>query len=477
MVKIHIAVLGMGYVGLTSAVSFARHGFETIVVEPIKEKVEMLNRGKVPFYEPGLDVLVREEVEAGRLKATQDTCEAVLTSHLSFICVGTPSLPDGSADLSQVKQASSEIGKALKDLNKYHVVVVKSTVPPGTTEEVVIPILEKNSGKKAGRDFGVVMNPEFLREGQAVHDSQHPDRIVIGELDKRAGELLQSIYKGYKKEDGSAVPILRVGIKASELIKYASNSFLATKISFANEFARICEKFEVDVYEVMKGVGLDFRINPRFLNAGAGFGGSCFPKDVSAMVTMANKLGVKTPLLKAVLETNEIQPRHCVQLVKEALGELTGKVVAFLGLAFKAGTDDVRHTRALPMIEALCQLGATVRAYDPKATANFKYLTTSLSVKYVNSVEEALEGADCAVVQTDWEEFKKISSDTFKRLLKKPIVVDCRRTYEPKKMIEKGIIYIGVGCVPSKENVFKLALHPHYEKNDTKNNSAEPGFS
>jgi len=435
---LEIAVLGMGYVGLTSGVAFAKHGFRVICTTTTPSKAENLNRGVPPFYEPGLEELVGEMVGRGLLSGGTDNVDAVRRSDVTFICVGTPSLQDGSADLTAIEATARDIGVALRDVEGYHVVVAKSTIPPGTTENLILPTVEKYSGRKVGVDFGLCMNPEFLRQGEAVHDSLNPDRIVIGEYDERSGDVLEQVYRAYD------CPKVRCDIRAAELIKYAANSLLATKISFANEFSRICERVNVDVYEVMRGVGLDFRINPRFLNAGCGFGGSCFPKDVNAIVALAGEVGVETPLLDSVLYTNELQPMHFVELIKDAVGSLEGKVVAFLGLSFKPNTDDTRATRALLIIEKLYGGGARVKAYDPKAMENFKRLT-DLPVEYCENWEEALRGANLAVVQSDWEVIRDIKAGDFKRLLKNPIVVDGRRTYDPMKMISEGVKYYGIG--------------------------------
>ena len=438
MRDLRVAVLGMGYVGLTSGVAFAKRGFRSICTTTTARKAENLNKGVPPFYEPGLGDLVREMVVRGLLSGSTDNVDAVRQSDVTFICVGTPSLPDGSADLSAVEAVAKDIGKALEKKSGYHVVVVKSTVAPGTTENLIIPAVEKVSGKKAGVDFGVCMNPEFLRQGEAVHDSLNPDRIVIGEYDEKSGDVLEYVYRDYD------CPKMRCSIRAAEMIKYAANSLLATKITFANEFSRICEKFNVDVYEVMRGVGLDFRINPRFLNAGCGFGGSCFPKDVNATVSLAKNIGVETPLLDSVLYTNELQPTHFVELIEDAAGSLEGKVVAFLGLSFKPNTGDTRETRALPIIQKLIELGAKLKAYDPKAIENFKRLI-DLPIEYYEDWEEALREADLAVVQSAWKEIRDITADDFKRLLRNPIVVDGRRTYDPEELIKNGVKYIGIG--------------------------------
>ena len=438
MKRLRIAVLGMGYVGLTTGVVFARHGHEAICTTTTPSKAEDLNEGVPPFFEPDLEELVKEVVGSGKLRGSTDNVGAVKDSDVTFVCVGTPPLPDGSADLSAVEAVSRDIGLALRDVDSYHVVVAKSTIPPGTTEELILPNVEKFSGKRVGDDFGLCMNPEFLRQGSAVHDSFNPDRIVIGEYDGRSGDVLEGLYSVYD------CPKIRCDVRAAELIKYAANSLLATKISFANEFSRICERFNIDVYEVMRGVGLDFRINPRFLDAGVGFGGSCFPKDVNAIVALARGIGVETPLLDSVLLTNDLQPSHFVDMIESVVGDLDGKVVAFLGLSFKPDTGDVRETRALPIIEKLHERGAMIRAYDPKAVENFRRIT-DLPVEYFEEVEGALSGADLAVVQSDWGEIRGISAEVYVRLLREPLVFDGRRTYDPGEMISGGVRYYGVG--------------------------------
>ena len=438
MEKLKLAILGMGYVGLTSSVAFAKHGFRSICTTTTPEKAENLNRGIPPFYEPGLDGLVREMVDKGLLLGSADNVEAVRQSDVTFICVGTPSLPDSSADLSAVEVTARDVGEALREKDDYHVIVAKSTIPPGTTENIILPIVEGHSGKKAGEDFGMCMNPEFLRQGEAIRDSLNPDRIIIGQFDEKSGDVLEYVYKDYQ------CPKIRCDIRAAELIKYAANSLLATKITFANEFSRICEKFNVDVYEVMKGVGLDFRINPLFLNAGCGFGGSCFPKDVNAIVALAKNLDVETPLLDSVLYTNELQPMYFVELINRAVGTINEKVVAFLGLSFKPNTDDTRETRALPIIQKLHELGAKIKAYDPKAIENFKRLI-DLPIEYYEDLVETLRDSDVAVIQSDWKEIRDIKADDFKRLLRKPIVVDGRRTYDPQELLDNGVKYLGIG--------------------------------
>ena len=438
-----VSIIGTGYVGLVTGATFAHHGIRTVCIDVDGDKIRRIQAGQVPFFEKGLEPLLARVRDAGLLTASTDI-ERIADTDVTFICVGTPSRPDGAADLSQVEDAARDIGRILSNKTGYHVVGMKSTVPPGTTENVLLPLLAGASGKEPDRDFGLVMIPEFLRQGQAVHDALHPDRIIIGEHDKRAGGVIHWLYEEHRHEAGGTIPILHVEIRAAELIKYAANSLLATKITFANEFARICEKFNIDVYEVMKGVGLDFRINPHFLNAGCGFGGSCFPKDVRAMVSLSRELAVETPLLDAVLGTNDLQPLHLVDLVRDALDGLKDARIAVLGLAFKPDTDDTRETRALPIIRALHAEGAHIVAYDPRATDNFRSMT-DIPVEYADSPEAALMGADCAVIHTDWEEIRTIEPGTFRSLLKRPIVVDGRRTWDPEVMTREGIRYLAIG--------------------------------
>ena len=443
MDKLKVSVVGTGYVGLVTAVTLAEKGHPTVCIDIDKGPVEAIMAKKAPFFEKGLDELVEKNVESGMLKATMDS-SVIPETDVTLICVGTPSLPNGSSNLKYIKEASATVGWLLRDKKDYHLVGVKSTVPPGTTEGLVLSSLKKGSRKRPGKDLGLVMIPEFLRQGQAVHDSFHPSRIIIGEYDKNAGEQMEALFSDFVSETGEPVPVLHTAIKSAELTKYASNAFLATKISFANEFARVCERFNIDVYEVMKGVGMDFRINPNFLNAGCGFGGSCFPKDVKAITTMAAGMDVETPLMDAVLETNELQPLHLVEIIRDAVGDLEDKVVAVLGLSFKPDTDDTRETRALPIIQELCDEGASVRAYDPQAMEKFRKMT-DLPIYYAKSIRDALSGSHLAVIQSDWQEIRDISPETFKELLRKPMVVDGRRSFDPETLKKAGVTYRSVG--------------------------------
>lgn len=434
----NISVIGTGYVGLITAITFAKKGHKVICVDVSKERVDMINHAKAPFFEPGLEDYLRDLVGAHSLWATSNTEEAVNNSDMTFICVGTPHMPDGSQDISFVTTCSKEIGSALKTKDGYHLVVVKSTVEPGTAKNAVLPLIAQTSGKEEGKDFSVAHNPEFLREGTALNDSFNPDRIVMGVLDDSARELLLELYSNFE------CPKLVVDTNTSEMIKYASNAFLATKISFANEMANVCQKMGVDVNEMFKGVAMDHRINPHFFNAGCGFGGSCFPKDIMALIHCAKNLGVQTPLLNSVMSVNDVQPLKCVELAK-TVDELQGKNVAVLGLAFKPGTDDVRETRALPLIQALLKEGAKVTGYDPQAIENFKKLLPEASVEYTDDVFVAITGKDIIFVQTEWSEIKLLEPKKIKELMKTPVVIDGRRTFDPKLMEGFGITYKAIG--------------------------------
>jgi UDPglucose 6-dehydrogenase len=424
-----ICVIGAGYVGLITAAGFAEKGHDVVCVDIDRDKVDMINSRQPPIYEKGLQEIL-DHVIPSRLRASVDLESSVLGSDVTFICVGTPSDRDGSINLKYVKSVSEEIGAVLRRKKKYHVVVVKSTIIPGSTEKHVLPVLERHSKKKAGRDFGIVMNPEFLREGSAIDDFFNPDRIVIGSLNDRDGSLVEKLYIDLK------APVLRVGLKTAEMIKYTSNAMLATKISFINEIGNVCKKLDVDVYDVAKGVGLDKRINPYFLNAGPGFGGSCFPKDVMALLHKALEVGVEPTLLKSVLEVNEKQPLKALKLMKSKY-KLKGAKVAALGLAFKAGTDDIRESPAIPIIKGLLKEGASITAYDPQAMPHAK--KTLKKIKYADSISEALNGAQLAVILTEWEEFKNID---FKPMKKKK-VFDTRHILN-QDLLDKDVEYEGL---------------------------------
>lgn len=416
-----IAIIGSGYVGLITGIGFAELGHEIIFIDIDERKVSMINSGKPPIFEKGLEELM--EKNKMKFQATTDY-NTVSESEVIFICVGTPPAEDGSMDLSFVKDASKMIGKNLGDA--YPVVVVKSTVLPGTTEDFVKPIIERESNKKAFEDFGLAMNPEFLREGNAVEDFFNPDRIVIGVKDERTKSILEELYKPFK------CPKLITDIKTAEMIKYASNAFLATKISFANEIGNICKKLGIDIYEVFEGVGLDHRINPAFFRAGIGFGGSCFPKDVRALIKKAEELGEDPKILKAVIEVNEKQPLKIIELLKKHIPDLRGKTIGVLGLAFKPDTDDVRESRAIPVIRALLEEEAKIVAYDPKAMENFRRLFPQ--IEYASSAEDVIAESDAMLIVTEWKEFEELDYSG-------KIVIDGRRV---EKAMKEAKIYEGV---------------------------------
>lgn len=409
-----ISIIGGGYVGLVTAVCFSELGHEAHLIEIDKDKVDAINRGIAPIYEPGLEDLLKKHIF--RNLAASCEYQEIAGSDCTFICVGTPSAPDGTADLCYIRSAAHSIGEALKDWRAPHTVVVKSTVPPGTTSNVVAPAVLKASGRQDG-SITFAMNPEFLREGQAVGDFFHPDRIVIGCSDDGACRRIAALY------DGIDAPLVMTGLEAAEMIKYVSNAFLATKISFSNEIGNICKKLGIDVYDVMRGVGLDHRISPHFLNAGAGFGGSCFPKDVSALVSFAESLGEEPRILKSVMAVNEQQALRMVTLLESRIGDLCGKQVAVLGLAFKDNTDDIRDSRAIPVIQSLVEKGALVRAFDP--LANTAMAKVFPGIMYYESAEGALSGADACLVMTEWSEFSQLDSE-FERMASR-VIIEGRR--------------------------------------------------
>jgi len=442
-----ISVIGTGYVGLVSGVCLAEKGHSVICVDQDKDKVEKINSGISPIYENGLVELLRKNINHA-MKATTDLRSAVLETDLSMIAVGTP-FKGEEIDLSYIKEVSRQIGAALKDKTTYHLVVVKSTVVPGTTDEVVLPILEESSGKKAGIAFGVGMNPEFLREGEAIADFFSPDRIVLGGMDERSIELLEELYSVFNQVDK-----LKTNNKTAEMIKYTANSLLAAMISFSNEIANLCTAMGgVDVVDVMKGVHLDKRLSPiltdgsrlvpsftTYLEAGCGFGGSCFPKDVKALIAHGKKFGRTMQLLDAVIRINEQQPGQVISLIKNKFPSLKGINIAVLGLAFKPGTDDLRESPALPVIQELLKCEARIRAFDPVANGEAEKVLGNDNIVYCDDLTSAIDGVQAVVLMTRWEEFRNIP-----RLLAgldpQPLFIDGRR------MLGKNSVarYEGIG--------------------------------
>ncbi|MDD5735958.1 MAG: UDP-glucose/GDP-mannose dehydrogenase family protein [Methanothrix soehngenii] len=409
-----ISVIGGGYVGLVSAVCFAQLGHTVGLIEIDIDRASSISRGSPQIYEKGLEALLSKHLEKSLHVST--AYDAIPDTEIFFICVGTPEGDNGHPDLSMIQSACQSLGRSLIDMDSYHVVVVKSTVPPGTTEGLVVPTVLEHS-QRAGDEIGFCMNPEFLREGRAVEDFMHPDRIVIGSNDSRAGDWAESAYRGIE------APIVRTGIKSAEMIKYASNAFLATKISFANEIGNLCKRLGIDVYEVMEGVGMDHRISPHFLDAGAGFGGSCFPKDLSALIHLAEGMNEEPLILRSVQNVNERQPARMLELLQKKIGSLEGKRIAVLGLAFKNDTDDVRQSRSIPVILSLREMGARIAAYDPRANDNMKKMIHD--IEYCSRATDALRDADACLVMTEWPEFGLLDEEF--DLMKNRVIIEGRR--------------------------------------------------
>jgi len=437
-----LSFIGMGYVGLCTAVCFANKEFKTTISTKDPEKIKMVKKGIPPFYEPQLEELLKKAIKTKNLKAVVGRKQAILETDISFITVGTPSNPDGSVNLRFVEETSKEIGKALKKKEDGHLIVVKSTVPPGTTEKLVKTNIEKQSGKTCGKHFLLCFNPEFLREGNAIYDTLNPDYIVIGGYNKKSAEALETLYKEFHKENPP--PIIKTNIPTAELIKYANNAFLATKISFINTIANICEKIPgIDIKKIAEAIGKDHRINPHFLNAGLGWGGSCFPKDLKALIAFSKKLGYNPTLIQATCKANQDQIKFTIQKVKKELKTLKGKRIAILGLSFKPDTDDIREARSIKIINQLLREGAKIIAYDPMAIPNIKKVFKE-KIKYASSPTKCLKNADCAILVTEWEEFKKLKPEDFTQNMRESILIDGRRVYDPEEFSKK-LRYIAIG--------------------------------
>jgi UDPglucose 6-dehydrogenase len=432
----------LGFVGLATAVCFAERDFNVYATDPDRGRTASIKAGKPPFYEPEVEPLLHRGLERGLLKCVDKMEEAVLNTDVTFIAVGTPSQPDDGIDLTYISQSAKEIGAALAKKKSYHLVVVKSTVVPGTTRNLVKPNLEDASGKTVGKSLGLAMSPEFFREGSAVYDTFNTDRDIIGENDTKSGDVLEELFRRFYGVKPS--PILRMSLESAEMVKYASNSLLATKISFINEIANICERLPgVDVTEVARGIGLDHRIGPSFLNAGLGFGGSCFPKDVKALISFSQGLNYEPAILKAILKVNEGQPIRGVELAKRLLGGLRGRRVALLGLAFKPNTSDIREAASLKIIQRLLKEGAEVVGFDPAAIPEVKSVLGD-KIQYAPSALEAISGADCAIVVTEWEEFRRLGPEDFQTRMRIPVVIDGRKIYDPAEFKGK-LTYAAIG--------------------------------
>ncbi len=433
-----VTMIGTGYVGLVSGACFSDFGHEVTCVDLDAAKIDGLNAGKIPIFEPGLDGLVADNVAAGRLFFSTDLPTAVKSADAVFIAVGTPSRRgDGYADLSYVEAAAKDIAQAL---DGYTVVVTKSTVPVGTSRKVE-NIIKK---ERPDADFDMASNPEFLREGSAIEDFKRPDRVVVGTDSERAQDVMRALYRPLYLNE---TPVVFTSRETSELIKYAANAFLATKITFINEMADICEKVGADVQEVSRGIGLDGRIGKKFLHAGPGYGGSCFPKDTLALVRTAEEAGAPTRIVQAVVDVNDQRKKQMAEKIKAACGnDLSGKTIAVLGLTFKPNTDDMRDSPSLDIIPILQSSGATVRTFDPEGMDEAKELLNGTT--FCDNTYDTLDGADALVLLTEWNEFRALDLERTKKLLKTPLVIDLRNIYTPQEMAAAGFEYHSIGRPP-----------------------------
>ena len=451
-----ISIIGTGYVGLVSGTCLASCGHNLACVDIRSEVVDKINRGVAPIYELDLEPLLIKVVKSGNLRATTDLASAVRDSDVTLICVGTPTV-GAEADLSQLKTAATAVGAALVEKGGYHVVVVKSTVLPGTTEGVVRAAVEESSGKRLGSGWGLCMNPEFLREGRAVEDFNCPDRIVIGASDQKAAQILCAMYEVFD------CPKIITSLKTAEMIKYVSNSLLAMLISFSNEIANLCASIPgVDAREVWKGVHLDRRFTPikadrehppgviEYLWHGLGFGGSCFPKDVAALRGFGQKVGLPTTILDAVISVNTVQPMQMISLLEREMN-LHGRTVAILGLAFKPGTDDLRYSPALPVVSALLERGADVVVHDPIAMAGAQHDPLLKKARFAQDWPSALRNADACCLITSWPEYRAIAPPDFMDLMRTPLVIDGRGFFDPAELAAAGVKWRGIGYTPVQQ--------------------------
>src|SRR5678816_2066602 len=430
----HIAVIGSGYVGLVTGACFAEFGVDVTCVDVDEEKIERLMNGIMPIYEPGLEHLVSKNTHAGRLTFTTDVRQAVQEALVIFLAVGTPPLPDGSPDLSYIESAAAAVAE---HMNGYKVVVTKSTVPIGTGEHIRSLINER---KTTRANFGVVSNPEFLREGAAINDFMRPDRVVSGSRDEEAIAIMKDLYRPLYLIEA---PFVITSLEAAELTKYAANAFLATKVSFINEVANLCDKIGCDVHDVARAIGMDKRIGSKFLHPGPGFGGSCFPKDTRALSSVAKHYDAASLIVDAVIEVNHRQGREMLTKIRKLVGPLNGKKIAVLGLAFKPETDDMREAPAVGIIRSLLEDGATVRAYDP--VARHEAMKLLPEIDYADDEYTTVKGADALVFVTEWNQFRALDMIRIRDLMTTPKIADLRNIYEPEDMREFGFEYVGVG--------------------------------
>jgi len=438
---VNICVIGTGYVGLVTGACFAEFGVQVVCADKDAAKVATLQEGNTPIYEPGLEEIIARNVREERLSFTTDTAGAVRSSLVVFIAVPTPARGDGGTDLSFIEAVSREIGA---NMDGYKVVVTKSTVPVGTSARVRGWIEEELAGRKTATRFSVASNPEFLREGAAIGDFMRPDRIVIGTEDEQSKAILEDLYRPLYLNE---TPVVNTNVPTAELTKYAANAFLATKISFINEVANLCENVGADVQAIARGIGLDRRIGPKFLHAGPGFGGSCFPKDTRSVAHFAREVGEGFEIVEAVVRVNDRQRRRMVEKIVGALGgDVQGKTVAVLGLSFKPQTDDMRESPAVDIVNGLIAEGAKVRAHDPAAMDECRGLWDD--VDFTDDPYQAAEGADALVIVTEWNQFRALDLDRLLELLRRPLIVDLRNIYDPVRMEAAGFEYVSVGRPP-----------------------------
>ncbi|MDF1526636.1 MAG: UDP-glucose/GDP-mannose dehydrogenase family protein [bacterium] len=434
----HIAIIGTGYVGLVTGTCFAEFGVEVTCVDKDESKITPLLKGEIPIYEPGLQELVKKNINDGRLRFTTDLSEGVKDALVVFIAVGTPPREDGSADLSHVLQVAGEITECM---DTYKVIVTKSTVPVGTGEKVRKVLSKRLPAEK----FDVASNPEFLREGSAIGDFMRPDRVIIGAETEQARAILRDLYRPLYLIE---TPFVFTNVATAELIKYASNAFLATKITFINEMANLCEQIDGDVHVVAKAMGLDGRIGPKFLRAGPGYGGSCFPKDTLALLNISRELGHPSKIVKSVVEVNDAQKQRAYGKIKDILGgDVKGKVIGLLGLAFKPNTDDFRESPAEVIIRGIRNDGGTVQTFDPAAMDQARSYLGEEGITFCENSYDAVTGADVMVVVTEWNQFRLLDLNKCKKLLKSPNLVDLRNVYEPKAVRDLGFNYTSIGRV------------------------------
>jgi len=431
---VEISVIGTGYVGLVTGTCLADFGLSVTCVDQDEKKISLLNSGGVPIYEPNLAPLIQKNISAGRLTFTTDLEKAVQQSKVIFIAVGTPSNNDGSANLKQIEKVAQQIAASI---NEYKVIVNKSTVPIGTATKIK-EIINKNVITPS--PFDVVSNPEFLREGSAVYDFTHPDKIVIGTDSPKALKIMQEIYRPLYLID---TPFVITNPETAELIKYACNAFLATKITFINEIANLCDKVGADVHQIAKAMGLDGRISPKFLHPGPGYGGSCFPKDTEALCSIAESFGYEFKTLKAVVSANKRQREIMIDKIKHHLRDLKGKTIAVLGLAFKQNTDDIRKSPSIDIIKLLLKEDAQIKCFDPLAMENTKKILPDLT--YCRDEYDTAQNSNALVILTEWNQFRNLDLSKIKKLLKTPILLDLRNLYEPEKVKSLGFIYEGIG--------------------------------